>query len=154
MTLAATNCRSKNIGVLAVIVSELKLSDIERHVLAADLVERPDDTALEYRPEALNRVRVDLRRQRIPSRRGPRRGACIRTAPDRHRRGSYRSSKLTLYENYFANEASARFFVTRSRTRVTTLPLRLIAPMIGVLPRIPPIVPLLPPCLLMALLPM
>jgi hypothetical protein len=59
MTLAATNCRSKNIGVLAVIVSELKLSDIERHVLAADLVERPDDTALEYRPEALNRVRVD-----------------------------------------------------------------------------------------------
>jgi hypothetical protein len=59
MTLTSRDCGSEDVRVLAVIVSELKLGDIERHVLAVDLVERPDDTALEYRPEALNRIRMN-----------------------------------------------------------------------------------------------
>ena len=45
--LACFNRRAENVSVLAVIIAELELGDIERHVLAADLVERTDDAALE-----------------------------------------------------------------------------------------------------------
>src|ERR1700675_3417112 len=49
---------TKNIGVVAVVVAELELGNIQRHVLGADLMERADHATLEDRPEALNRVRV------------------------------------------------------------------------------------------------
>jgi hypothetical protein len=52
------NCSPKNVRVLAVIVAELKLRNIERHIFGADLVERANDPAFEDRPEALNRIRV------------------------------------------------------------------------------------------------
>lgn len=51
--------RPKNVIVEAVVIFELAFRDVERKVLAADLVIAADDAALELRPEALNRVRVD-----------------------------------------------------------------------------------------------
>lgn len=59
MWLAPANSCSENIRVHAVIVAELELSDVQRHIFLADLVERADDTALEDRPEAFNRVGVN-----------------------------------------------------------------------------------------------
>src|ERR1700686_4863202 len=59
MRLASLNSRSEDIIVEAVVVSELKFRDVQRHILAADLVERADDATLEDRPEALNRLGVD-----------------------------------------------------------------------------------------------
>lgn len=55
----ALNCRSKNVGVKAVIVAELKFRDVQRHVLGADLVERADNASLEDAPKALNRLSVN-----------------------------------------------------------------------------------------------
>src|SRR5579884_819292 len=48
----------EGIGIVPVVVPELKFIDVERHVGAADVVEIADDPALEHRPEAFNRVRV------------------------------------------------------------------------------------------------
>jgi hypothetical protein len=56
MTSNSLNRGSENVRVEAVIIAELKLRDVQRHVLLADLVERADDTALEDRPETLNRL--------------------------------------------------------------------------------------------------
>ena len=50
---------AEDVIVLAVVVPELELRDVQRQILGADLVERADDPALEDRPEAFNRVRVD-----------------------------------------------------------------------------------------------
>jgi hypothetical protein len=50
---------SKYVRVLPVVVPELKLGDVERHIFGAHFVERADNTALEDRPEALNRIRVN-----------------------------------------------------------------------------------------------
>ena len=44
---------------MPVVVAELELGNIERHVFGAHLVERADHAALEDRPEALNCLRVD-----------------------------------------------------------------------------------------------
>jgi hypothetical protein len=57
--LTSTNCRAEYIGVFPIVIAELELSNIERHVFGADLMERADDPALEDRPETLNRVRVN-----------------------------------------------------------------------------------------------
>jgi len=54
MTLASINCRSENVCVLPVIIAELELDNIERHIFPAHFVERADDAALENRPEAFN----------------------------------------------------------------------------------------------------
>src|SRR5258708_16760242 len=56
--LTASDCRGEDIFVLAVIVPELKLRNVQRQILLTDLVERADHAALEDRPEAFNRVRV------------------------------------------------------------------------------------------------
>src|SRR5258706_16416560 len=50
---------SENVGVVAVVVPELRLSDVQRQVLGRNLVIAANDAALEQAPEALNRVRVD-----------------------------------------------------------------------------------------------
>jgi hypothetical protein len=55
---ASTYCRAKNVRILAVIIADLKLRDIGRHIFGAHLVERADDTALEGRPEILDRIGV------------------------------------------------------------------------------------------------
>src|SRR6266540_4961038 len=55
-TSASRNRRPENVRILAVIVAELKFRNIQRHIFAADFVERADDAALEDRPEAFDRV--------------------------------------------------------------------------------------------------
>jgi hypothetical protein len=50
---------TEDIRVGAVVVPELKLRDVQRHVFAADLVEAADDAALEDAPETFNRVGVN-----------------------------------------------------------------------------------------------
>ena len=57
--LASLNRRTENVRVEAVVIAELKLRDVQRHILLADLVECADNTALDDRPEALNGVGVD-----------------------------------------------------------------------------------------------
>ena len=52
------NRRTKDICVIAIIIAELELGNIQRHVFLADLVEAPDDPALENRPEAFKIVFV------------------------------------------------------------------------------------------------
>lgn len=59
MVLASLNRRCENVIIEAVVIAELKFRDVQRHVLGADLVERANDTALEDRPKAFNRLRVD-----------------------------------------------------------------------------------------------
>lgn len=49
---------AEDVGVVAIVVAELELRDVQRHVFRAHLVERADDAALEDRPEAFNRVGV------------------------------------------------------------------------------------------------
>ena len=58
-SLALSDSGPKDIRVQSVILAELELGDIERQVLFADFVESSDHAALDQRPEALNRVRVD-----------------------------------------------------------------------------------------------
>jgi len=56
---AACYRRSEDIGVMAVVVPELKFSDVQRQIFLADLVIAADDPALEDAPEALNRIGMD-----------------------------------------------------------------------------------------------
>ena len=58
---ASDSCygRAEDIGVMAVVVLELGLGNVQRQILGADLVIAANDGALEQAPEALNRVRVD-----------------------------------------------------------------------------------------------
>ena len=51
--------RSENVRVHPVVIAELELSDVQRQVFGADVVISANDAALQDRPEALNRVRVD-----------------------------------------------------------------------------------------------
>jgi hypothetical protein len=51
--------RSEDIRVLPIIIAELELGDIERHVFPAHFVERSDDAAFEYRPEAFDGLSVN-----------------------------------------------------------------------------------------------
>ena len=57
--LASPNCFSKNVRVLAIIIAELKLGNIEREVLAANFVIGADNTTLHQTPKAFNGVGVD-----------------------------------------------------------------------------------------------
>ncbi len=58
--LASATCyrRSKHIGIAAVVVPELKFSDIQRQIFGAHFVECADNAALEDAPKSLNRVRM------------------------------------------------------------------------------------------------
>jgi hypothetical protein len=51
--------RSENIGIVPIIVAELKLGNIEVKVLFADLVEVSHDAAFDQRPEAFDGLSVD-----------------------------------------------------------------------------------------------
>jgi hypothetical protein len=59
MILAPLNRSPENVRVIAIIISELKFRDVQRHIFCAHFVERADHAAFEDRPEALNRVGVD-----------------------------------------------------------------------------------------------
>ncbi len=65
--LTSRNRRSENVRVPPVVIAELELRDVQRHVFAADFVEAADDAALEDRPEAFNRIGVDCSDDILPS---------------------------------------------------------------------------------------
>lgn len=58
-SLACGNCSAENVIVPAVVVTELELSDVQRKILFADLVERSHDAALHERPKTFDGVRVN-----------------------------------------------------------------------------------------------
>jgi len=53
------NCGAEDIGIFAIVVSELKLSHVQMQILFADLVKRADDTALQDRPKTLDGLRMN-----------------------------------------------------------------------------------------------
>jgi hypothetical protein len=57
--LTSTYCCAENVGIEPIVVAELKLGNVQRHIFGAHLVECADYAALEDRPEAFNRIRVD-----------------------------------------------------------------------------------------------
>src|ERR1700733_3475204 len=59
MTSTTADRRSENVGVLPVVVPELKLRDVERHIFLADFVERADHAAFEDDPKSFNGIGVD-----------------------------------------------------------------------------------------------
>jgi hypothetical protein len=56
--LAPFNCCSENVYIHAVIIAELELGNIERHIFSAHFVEGADDATLEDRPEAFDGLRM------------------------------------------------------------------------------------------------
>ena len=56
---ASLNRRSKNIGIEPIVVSELKLRDVQRQIFAADLVIAAHNPAFENAPEAFDSLSVD-----------------------------------------------------------------------------------------------
>jgi hypothetical protein len=50
---------TENIGIVAVVVAELKLRDVQRHIFGADFVEGADNATLQNRPKAFDGVGVD-----------------------------------------------------------------------------------------------
>jgi hypothetical protein len=56
---ASLDRRSENVRVLPIVVAELELGNVERHIFAAHFVERADYAALEDRPEAFDGLCVD-----------------------------------------------------------------------------------------------
>ena len=53
-SLTSADRRAENIGIEAIIVAELKLGNVERHVFGRHLVQRADNATLEDRPETFN----------------------------------------------------------------------------------------------------
>jgi hypothetical protein len=53
---ASLDCSPEDIGILSIVIPKLEFSDVEMQVLLADLVVSSDNTALEDRPEAFNRI--------------------------------------------------------------------------------------------------
>jgi hypothetical protein len=51
---------AENIGFMAIIEPELKLREVQRQIFLADIVIRPNNSALEQRPERINRLRMDF----------------------------------------------------------------------------------------------
>lgn len=57
---ARLDCRTENIRVCPIVISELELVDIQREILRTDFVERADDAALHDGPEAFDGVCVNV----------------------------------------------------------------------------------------------
>jgi hypothetical protein len=57
---AASYRLSKDVGILAVVVAELKFREVKRQIFLADVVIRPDDSALEQSPEGIERLSMNL----------------------------------------------------------------------------------------------
>ena len=130
--LTSLNRCSENVAIEAVVVSELKLRDVQRQIFLADLVEATDNSALEDAPKAFNRVRVncadDVRPLVVDAPCGTL-GASIGVCP-----AIVGANRLTLSEIISFTKPSALSRVDASITRAMTLPLRSTAPMTGILP--------------------
>jgi hypothetical protein len=59
VSLASLDRRSEDVRALTVVIAELELSDIQRHIFAAHFVECADNAALEDRPKAFNGLSVN-----------------------------------------------------------------------------------------------
>src|SRR5439155_15592900 len=57
---ASCDKRPEHVGVLAVVMTETELGQVERQVLPGDLVVAADDAALQERPERVEVLRVDV----------------------------------------------------------------------------------------------
>jgi hypothetical protein len=66
--LAPFNRRSEDVSIVPIVISELELGNIERHVSPAHFMERADNTALEDRPEAFDGLSVNCANDILPSR--------------------------------------------------------------------------------------
>jgi hypothetical protein len=79
---ASLNRRSKDVRVLPIVIAELEFGNIERHVLAADLVERTNDATLDDRPEAFDGLSMNRANNILAVARQPRSSAFCRTVFD------------------------------------------------------------------------
>lgn len=59
LALASAYRRSEDIGIEAIVIAELELGNIERHVFGAHLVESADNAAFEDRSKTFDGVGVD-----------------------------------------------------------------------------------------------
>jgi len=59
MKSASLNRRSKDVRVLPIVITELELGNIQRHIFSAHFVKRTDHAALEDRPEAFDGLSMD-----------------------------------------------------------------------------------------------
>jgi hypothetical protein len=65
---ASLDRRSEDIRILPVVIAELELGNIQRHIFAAHFVECSDNTALEDRPESFDGLSVDCANNILASR--------------------------------------------------------------------------------------
>src|ERR1700730_9203997 len=65
--LAPIDNLAEDITVFTVVITELEVGNIQRHIFAAHFVERADHAALEYRPEAFDGLSVDCADDILPS---------------------------------------------------------------------------------------
>ncbi len=56
---ATTYSRAEDVGVVPIVIAKFEFRNIERQIFAADLVISPHDAALQDRPKAFNRIRVN-----------------------------------------------------------------------------------------------
>jgi hypothetical protein len=68
MYLTSPYRRFENVRILPVVIAELELGNIERHIFPAHFVERADHAALENRPEALDGLGVNCANDILTSR--------------------------------------------------------------------------------------
>jgi hypothetical protein len=59
MISASADSLAKDIGIISIVVSELKLGDVERHVPGRNLMECADHATFEDRAEAFDGIGVD-----------------------------------------------------------------------------------------------
>jgi hypothetical protein len=55
----AADCGTEDVGVLPVVIPKLKLSNVQMQIFFANLMVRPDNTALQDRPETFDGVRMN-----------------------------------------------------------------------------------------------
>jgi hypothetical protein len=144
--------RSENIRVLPVIVAELELGDIERHIFAAHFVECANDATLEDRPKTFDSLGVDCADDILAS--GMVNDAMRIFAVKPFVAAPLIGAKQADFVRDCWTKAVRVLELIFATTRATTLPLRLTAPTIGVLlepmPPVPPPLPGLSQCRFLA----
>jgi hypothetical protein len=144
MKSAALNCLLKNICVHPIVIAELKLRDVKRHIFCAHLVERADHAAFEDRPEPFDGLSVDRAHNVL----------ALGMIDDTMRiffsellisGPLVGAEQADFVRDGLAHESYQRIGADVLDKRATTLPLRLTAPTIGVLPEPTPPVPSPPP---------
>src|SRR3984893_8241014 len=64
--LTSSDCCTEDVGIIPVVIAELKFRDVERHVFGAHLAECAHHVALEDGPEALNCLGMDRANSVLP----------------------------------------------------------------------------------------